>query len=457
MSFPRGSDHYGGGQYYKQQLHVHMSGRRMSENFGERTYDQPDMEPHEIMEEDMSMRAPLPAERDYPANEDWHDDEYHSKGIPVEHEAEFVEAYPQQGFSSAPLPFDDPQEQFESFDSTYAEENKEANTSEALEMFSPIIGEWSTAADFSTTEYAIQRMIKNRNNVFDISSHMEYTLANGSKTRWTLENEWGKDGKNKPYAYSGSPYGANRVINRVWLLNARHNGDVSQTLHFSMANSLTSAEMFKPIIPVLVSTHEEGPTHVVLYPGEKLECPKLLWYRSASSKRSPVILRYPKYTEEKLREELGYNSNPKETKYVKNLSIGKSVLLEYIKDKCARGDLTNPLMPVYSEGYYKIPNAEAENFIQQWKIEKSCDLTVEHLYNLVVKPNRAVRSSPESSTFHEDVFQDKAEIMSKIAEWEMESSKERKLFADRFIKSKPITVYWTIRVELVPQKETTDH
>ncbi|MHA1683242.1 MAG: hypothetical protein ACTSUE_20050 [Promethearchaeota archaeon] len=319
-----------------------------------------------------------------------------------------------------------------------------------MEAFSPPIGYWNNSSDFATQQHLIKKMILNRSNVFDLESHIEYKLADGSKTKWNLADEWGKDGKNTPYAYSGSPFTGDRVISRIWLMEASHNGMVSQTLHFSMPNSLTEMEMFKPIIPVLVRTHDEGPTHVVIRPGDKLETPIPLWYKDVTSRRSPVIENNPGVTEEHLREELMMNSNPRERRHVKNLAAGSSILLKYIQDKINNENFEDRLVPVLSEGYYKIPNAEAESFIRLWKIDQSRDLTVKHLYNLTVKPNRSVRSPKDSSSFHEDPFQDKAEIMSKMDNWSLGEAAEEKTFSDKVIRERPITVYWKIRVELVP-------
>jgi hypothetical protein len=292
--------------------------------------------------------------------------------------------------------------------------------------FDPPIGYWNASADFSTQRHSIHKMIQNRANTFDLFSHIEYKLADGSKTKWKLADEWGKDGKNTPYAYSGSPFTGDRVVSRVWVLEASHNAPVSQTLHFA------------------------GPTHVVLKPGEKLETPVLLWFKDVTSRRSPIIEDHPGVTESDLRSELMMNSNPRERHHVKNLAAGSSILLKYIQDKIDNEGFEDRLVPVLSEGYYKIPNNEAENFIRLWKIDQSRDLTVKELYNLTVKPNRAVRSSKDSPSFHEDPFQDKAEIIGSMDAWTLGDPAEEKSYATKVVRDKPITVYWKIRVELVP-------
>lgn len=444
MSFGGGSDVYRGSGGYG--YAVNMSGQRLTENFGEYGYSPSETDMPEQMVDDRNYGT----SEAFTDSERWTSSDPGANFVPEpsmpgrwEHEEDMRVPAPvvvPGGFSEAPIDRDE--------DYSYGYEGEAVGAS--ADMYSPPLGYWDPSSDFATQEYAIKRMLDNRNNMFDIFSHIEYRLAEGSKTKWTLGKEWGEDGKNTPYSYSGSPYGADRVITRMWLISASHNGGISQTLHFSMPNSLTKTEMLKPIVPLLVRTHEEGPTHVVLRPGEKLRAPVLLWYRDVKSRKSPVIANNPGVSEHKLRSELMDSPNVKERGYVKALSAGNSILLDYINDKIANEGYANRLEHVAREGYYKIPVAEAESFIQLWKKDQSRDLTVEHLYNLTVRPNRAVRSPKDSPSFHEDPFQDRAEIMSSMTEWSLGDEAEEKAFYNKTIREKPITIYWNIRVELAP-------
>jgi len=462
MSFT-GPDVYQGARYYGD-YSENMMGSRLTENFGEHAY---------APVESLDMFDQMMSERGYHAEDfaevsefprkRWQGSEAVSEFGPEQSKnARFAESttgrWEHDAITTAPAvtsggftEFSElPERTQETYDYGYDQDEEVKHDSAEADMYSPPIGYWDPSSDFSTQEYSIKRMINNRNNMFDMFSHIEYRLAEGSKTKWTLGKEWGEDGKNTPYAYSGSPFGADRVINRIWLMDASHNSVTSQTLHFSMPNSLTKTEMLKPIIPTLVRTHEEGPTHVILRPGEKLRVPMLLWFRDVTSRRSPVIARHPTVDEHKLRSELMNTSNMKERGYVKNLAAGNSILLDYIRDKIDSEGYADRLEYVPKEGYYKIPINEAESFIQLWKKDQSRDLTVGHLYNLTVRPNRAVRSPKDSPSFHEDPFQDRAEIMSSITEWSLGDEAEEKAFYNKTIREKPITVYWNIRVELVP-------
>jgi hypothetical protein len=439
MSFPGGDDRYGGGQRYNDQYAVSMSGTRLTENFGEYSYAPAETDMSERMMDDSSY-APVEESRHH------EEDRWQERVPEMEHQVHVLPVQESGSFTE----YSEMPEEAEAYGYGVEEAPAAASAAEAAGTYSPPLGYWDPSSDFATQEYAIKRMIKNKNNMFDMFSHIEYRLAEGSRTKWNLASEWGKDGKNTPYGYSGSPFGANRVISRIWLMEASHNGSTSQSLHFSMPNSLTKTEMLKPLIPMLVKTHEEGPTHVILRPGEKLRAPMLLWYRDVASRRSPVIAANPGVTADKLRSELMDTSNMKERGYVKNLAAGNSTLLDYIRDKIDYEGYVDRLDYVPKEGYYKIPVSEAETFINLWKSDQSRDLTVGHLYNLTVRPNRAVRSPKESPSFHEDAFQDKAEIMSRMSEWSFGDAAEEKSFYNKTVREKPVTLYWTVRVELVP-------
>ena len=161
--------------------------------------------------------------------------------------------------------------------------------------------------------------------------------------------------------------------------------------------------------------------------------------------------RNPGVTEAYFRKhELKVNSNLKERQFVWNLTIGDSVLLDYIQDKIANEGFEDRLVPVHADNFYKIPKEEATSFIKLWKMDQSRDLTLEHLYNMTVRPYRGSRSPKDSPSFHEDSFQDKIEIMSKMPDYNMGDPAEEKIFYEKMIRKKPITLYTTIRVELLP-------
>ncbi len=465
-SFYRGTDHYGGpgASMYRDNLSVSLAGARLSETFGEYSYSE-----RENAGERMSE---LSSEDNYASN--IHDDDDRRtpssegsvpRGVPNIHAARSSESG-SQAFGYEDMDPDSARQgsagydeygshpYFSGEDVTHAESHQETavrKKRDMEELYSPPMGYWHPSSDYSTIEYAIKRMIENRDNLFDMYPNMEYVLANGSKTSWTMASEWGKDGKLVPYLYSGSPFNPSRTISRIWLMDASHNGDISQTLHFSMHNALTGLEMFKPIIPSLVRTHEEGPTHIFLRPGDHLRSPVMIWHRDLTTRRSPVVEEHPGMTERDLRKEM--SSDSLEVNLVKNLVPGKSVLLDYIQDKVENEGFAEVLEDKTQEsGYYRIYNSEVDTFIQNWQIDQSRDLSVEHLWNIRVTPNRGVRSSKGSPTFHEDKFKDRAEIKSKMSDWTMGDTTAEDEFVQKVIHEKPITLYWQFRVELVPQR-----
>lgn len=446
MSFPRGTDYYGGGGHYRRQLDVRMSGKRLPERFG-RDFIYPSSEDNVPVDHSMTEDE-VPPSSGY---EDYGGEYAESDGW-TDTAAGYESGIPDTEYGSGASVFSDPYEGGDSDHNAYEDYHVESGPQGegTVDIFSPPIGYWNPAADYATQQYAIKRMIQNRDNAFDLFASIEYKLADGSRTKWSLANEWGADGKNTPYSYSGSKYTGDRIVSRIWLMHASHNAPVTQTLHFSMPNSHTSKEMMKPIIPLLLRTHEEGPTQIVLEPGQKLEKPYLLWFKDMNARHSPIVEHYPGVTADQLEAELEVNSNPREKDYVKNLTVGSSILLKYIQDKMDNEGYKVALVPVLSEGYYKIPIKDAQSFIELWKTDQSRDLTVKHLYNLTMTPNRGVRSPKDSALFHEDPFQDKAELMNKMSDWSLGEPAEEKSFASKVIREKPITVYWTIRVELVP-------
>ena len=446
MSYPRVKDIYGGGDTYNKKIRQYESGLRLSEKFGDTSI------PNAGYDETMAYeQSGLNYNTHGYTNPHFMYEDDEDDGEPYE-----MSKAGMQGTTYIDSDDDDDIEELyddeDEIGSLDGVEKEMYTTQTKNELYSPMIATYHKASDYVTQSEAMKKMMKNKNNVFDISSHLEYKLVDGMSTVWSFAREWGDDGKSNPYEYSGSPFDSNRLIKRIWLKSASHNSITSQTLTFSLLNPLTRQEMLKPIIPVLVKTHEEGPTHLVLRPNEKLSNPLLLWCKDTETRRSPVIEQYPNTTAEELKLELQQNSNPREKNYVKNLVDGSSILLEFIKDKIKHEGYQDNLTRVASEGYYKIPIKSAMEFIKLWQIEQSRDLALSHLKHLTVRPNRAVRSERESENFNEDIFQDKAEIRSQIDVWNIGAATEEKQFISKAIKHKPINLYWTLRIELVPKK-----
>lgn len=341
--------------------------------------------------------------------------------------------------------------------STYEDQRREDNYEEEQgeyadeidDIYSPPIGYWHGSADFHTNAFAMKRLRENVGNVFDLNAGIHYKLAEGHAAEWSIDKEWGgEDGESAPYEYAGSKATPNRILNKIWLMEASNTGNTSQSLSFSLKNK-HGQEMLSPMIPVLVSTKSAGAVWVSLHPKEKMTTPIALWLRNKRRTISYVVQANPGMTAKKLRSQVPADNVDTG---MKNLIPGKSILLEFIQDKIKSEPRThdNPLEAVGDAGFFRIMNEDVNAYISEWMKEQSRDLYVKHLNDLVIIPEKSSRSAVGSSGRDDDPFHDTAEIMGKASNWTLPDTKEAIKFAHNEIEFRTQSIYLKLRVEMLP-------
>lgn len=322
------------------------------------------------------------------------------------------------------------------------------------ELFAPPIGFWKPSSDYATNAYAIRSMLARKHDTFAMSVGIHYKLGEGKAASWSIEKEWGgSEGEAAPYLYSGSKFGADRIIDRMWLLEARNASNVSQSLSFSLKSN-DGFEMLHPIIPVLVSTKSDGPVFTTLAPGERLETPIFLWLRTKQKRISKVVENNPSVTPDDLLRGVPLD-NVEGEDGIRNLIPGKSLLYDYVKEKIESGEIkTEDIMePVQRAGYFRITDEEVRGFIQKWMEEQSRDLYVKHLNDLVITPERATRASVDSKEREDNPFDDRVELTKNIQTWSLGDDEEEKKHAEKEAEHRTQSIYLKIQVELLPRSK----
>jgi len=310
----------------------------------------------------------------------------------------------------------------------------------------PPVGDWYEANSLEDQEREIRRLLANKNNVMAFPLNTHFTVSELEGAEWKLSDVCTREGENAPYTFKGSKFHDDRAIKNIYLKSVSQDSPVSVGVTASLIHPTSDRETMMFLRPYLPASSEMGPCHLSLKPKETSGEKVLLWTKDYSKPVPSIVSSNPSVTQRDLVNSLGIHPRDRRLRTL----LADDILLQYVRQRIKLGIMSkeeNPIGWQQYDGYGVIDAHRADSLIDKFIRDQSRGLYLKNIWDLRIKLSRG--GLPSISA---DASEDNSELITEVPVFSHGSTKDVNEYTSRVRKSVPYNLWWTIQIELEPEK-----